>query len=1175
MSLQPVSATVQSTECPSLRRLLLCEVILEEYESLDQPPLDQNELLSIKNEIIEHHRLAETFPESERTIRETDFNSGIVKRLYRLMSKAQLNQAESDAEKNFAQYREAVTKLDNQLSDDQLNRVAARAVVAEIYGHVEELRTKFKSEFIQIKDETERHTKVEEAILRKLSVEAVGDQKKEAQGLKGTGDGRTKVDEGITRKQAERVAAGTMRSALCLSGGGIRSATFNLGILQGLARHGLLEKFDYLSTVSGGGFIGGWLSAWICRRGLQPVMEELKSPPPSPLKVDPDPVEHLRIYSNYLSPQPGLLSADTWTLIASLLRNLLLNWIVFIPVLILALLVPRLWTAIVLRSTHHVHYSLPISLLVGVLSGMWALIYIGLKLPGSSPYDTNPERERYKGGQGQFIRWCLIWLVLSAASLSVFVWTRFRPSREPFGWYYFLLVAVLMVAPGWVIYVIKTIKFKPRGQRSLKMVVGLVLATSLIFLSLTISGYLASYANNSLLPGIAPDKLVYSIFSVPQALLLMLLAGILMTGLTSRFAYDDDQEWWARVGAWVFIVIIAWSLGHILVLYGPLMLLTLGTTVKRIQEVGITKLPWSDVGKIAGTAVGVISGIVTLVGGFSAKTPANAKEGKSAGTAGLLLAFATSLLAPIFLAFIVVLISLGTNWILISRVGQIMSYFSSGGELPTPASSPSLYDWHLLLLEQTSFRLLIVFAVLLIIFIICIGPLISTNAFSLQYLWRNRIIRAYLGASHKHRRPNPFTGFDTYDNLQMYELRQQPAGVEQPPVRLGRPADDITKPPATRKLLHILNLALNLSGGEKLQWQDRRAESFTVSPLHAGSYWLGYRRAFKYGGQEGISLGAAVAISGAFVSPNMGFMMTSPIVRFLMALFNVRFGWWLGNPGSAGDKPNFIEKVLNIPIRLFGNPVDRPFLLDSPSLSVLPFIAEAFGNTDDKSPYVYLSDGGHFENLGLYEMVLRRCRFIVVSDASTDPDYSFQSLALAIRQIRVDLGVPIEIPELSVTLPSQDMKSKYCAIGTVRYSCVDRDPNDLTSNDKDFDGVIIFIKPSLIGAEPRDVVNYWQAKNSFPQEVITDQWFSEAQFESYRALGSYIIDAICDGSRNETNLAAFAAKVRDHNQLDFRAFREQVSYMALQEEFKTHMQQASITSFREKVRRFMETLLRG
>src|SRR5205085_5353303 len=80
------------------------------------------------------------------------------------------------------------------------------------------------------------------------------------------------------------------RSALCLSGGGIRSATFNLGILQGLARYHMLDEFDYLSTVSGGGFIGGWLSAWIKRKGVHEVLEKLRERPPSALAPDPTPV---------------------------------------------------------------------------------------------------------------------------------------------------------------------------------------------------------------------------------------------------------------------------------------------------------------------------------------------------------------------------------------------------------------------------------------------------------------------------------------------------------------------------------------------------------------------------------------------------------------------------------------------------------------------------------------------------------------------------------------------------------------------------------------------------------------------------------------------------------------------------------------------------------------------
>src|SRR6188474_3409678 len=122
------------------------------------------------------------------------------------------------------------------------------------------------------------------------------------------------------------------RAALCISGGGIRSATFGLGILQGLARCGLLEKFHYLSTVSGGGYIGSWLSAWIKNdpNGIRGVVGELKRRPDSTLNPEPQPVRHLREFSNYLAPRTGLTSVDFWTLITTFIRNMFLNWLVLI-----------------------------------------------------------------------------------------------------------------------------------------------------------------------------------------------------------------------------------------------------------------------------------------------------------------------------------------------------------------------------------------------------------------------------------------------------------------------------------------------------------------------------------------------------------------------------------------------------------------------------------------------------------------------------------------------------------------------------------------------------------------------------------------------------------------------------------------------------------------------------
>ena len=136
-------------------------------------------------------------------------------------------------------------------------------------------------------------------------------------------------------------------SGLALSGGGIRSATFALGVLQGLAEKGLLERFHYLSTVSGGGYIGSWLSSWVRRHefGIRGVCSQLSARAPRPLEPEPAPIRHLRAYSNYLTPRLGLLSGDTWALVGTYVRNLLLNWLILLPCLAVLVLLPRLLAA--------------------------------------------------------------------------------------------------------------------------------------------------------------------------------------------------------------------------------------------------------------------------------------------------------------------------------------------------------------------------------------------------------------------------------------------------------------------------------------------------------------------------------------------------------------------------------------------------------------------------------------------------------------------------------------------------------------------------------------------------------------------------------------------------------------------------------------------------------------
>ena len=122
---------------------------------------------------------------------------------------------------------------------------------------------------------------------------------------------------------------------LAFSGGGIRSATFHLGVLQTLAEYGLLKQFDYLSTVSGGGYIGSWLARWIQQEGISKVEQAL----PGGLQEAPE-VNFLRDYSNFLTPRKGLFGADTWAAIATYLRNLLLNQAILISFLGAVLLFP-------------------------------------------------------------------------------------------------------------------------------------------------------------------------------------------------------------------------------------------------------------------------------------------------------------------------------------------------------------------------------------------------------------------------------------------------------------------------------------------------------------------------------------------------------------------------------------------------------------------------------------------------------------------------------------------------------------------------------------------------------------------------------------------------------------------------------------------------------------------
>ncbi len=1001
--------------------------------------------------------------------------------------------------------------------------------------------------------------------------------------------------------KAKRLDASTRRSALCLSGGGIRSATFNLGILQGLARHGLLGQFDYLSTVSGGGFAGGFLTAWMHRAGTKVVLEQLTNPPESPLVTEPHPIDHLRVFGNYLSLRPGMLSADTWTLIATVLRNLLLTWLVFVPFLLIMLMAPRIWLILISGYVQMVNgpqsYLRSAPLWLGIVFG-WITLGFTAHALSKQNSDHPGIASNYKSDESLFLVLCLAPAILSAMCFASY-WAGLNPLSDhaTTTWWDFVKLMIVVVGPPWIFGdalrglqqiapKIKAGVVNPEarkglflrllvaGKRQMRRLLRFGSTLVLIVLSQLIAGGLLYVIASRLMPSFAAHPRLYATFAVPLLLLVLTLACTLIAGFSSGFTKDDDQEWWARFSGWFLIVVLSWIAAHVLVLYGPSLVLTLGYSFQRLWAGEGEFL--KTVAQVGAVLAGIVSGAITLLGGFSPKSPANADKAASASMASKMLEALTSALAPIFLGFLIILLAIATDALLTSWLAAWMM-----GKLPVPfytelSNTGFLSTFpgnHAELVRLTPLSLIVLMSLFIAVVGTLMGLLVNTNTFSLHYMWRNRIIRAYLGASRKLRSPDQFTGFDVNDNIHMHELRPQPPNVVAPQVDRPWTENRPAGVPCPTKLFHVVNAALNLAGGDKLAWQDRKAESLTVSPLHVGSYWLGYRRSVVYGGELGISLGTSVAISGAFVSPNMGYMMTSPIVRFLMTLFNVRFGWWLGNPGAAGDKKDLTEYIVaKVRHLFFGKGSGKPFELKSPLLSIKPIVQEAFGKTNDKAPYVYLSDGGHFENLGLYEMVLRRCRFIVVSDASTDAGYSFDSLAQSIRQIRVDLGIPIEIREMSIIPPAQDLRGKYCAIGKIRYSCVDHKKGSGLHHE-DFDGILIYIKASMIGDEPRDVMNYEQGSKDFPQEIIVDQWFSESQFESYRALGSHIVDAICSDDQHKVTLAAFARKVKEHNRVNFRVFKEQISFAALEAQFKQAMLENTPQGYKNKVKEYLRDLL--
>jgi len=345
--------------------------------------------------------------------------------------------------------------------------------------------------------------------------------------------------------------------------------------------------------------------------------------------------------------------------------------------------------------------------------------------------------------------------------------------------------------------------------------------------------------------------------------------------------------------------------------------------------------------------------------------------------------------------------------------------------------------------------------------VIVLGWTADPNALTLHAFYKARLVRAYLGASNRYRseRLYDITEALAGDDLFLKDLEN---------CRRGAP-------------YHLINTTLNLVGGRDLTTAQRTAANFVLSKYYCGSSRTGYRNTQEYMNGQ-LSLGTAVAISGAAASPNMGSRTPTSALAMLLTLCNVRLGYWAPTPNKAHWR--------------------------SPQARLWPFytLREFLSQTNDLSSYCYLTDGGHFDNTGLYALVERGCRYIVLADCGADPEPCCEDLGEAIRRCRIDFHAEITL-DLNTFKPKAEGSLCHYVVGEILYDethVTHLNWYDTCMHERT--GIIIWIKPSLLKpelatGEPADVRQYGMQNETFPQQTTADQWFDEMQFESYRRLG--------------------------------------------------------------------------
>jgi hypothetical protein len=906
---------------------------------------------------------------------------------------------------------------------------------------------------------------------------------------------------------------------VCSSGGGIRSATFNLGVLQAFAQLGLLPHIDYLSSVSGGGYIHEFLAGWILREpgGRDSVIKQLiPQAEPGCLPRSPEPIKWLVRYASYLTPARGLFTADTWTMVAIWLRNTILNQVPILTGLAAVFFVVHLLALTPIRdlaSTFDFAAEDRFGFLMGLIGvgvgviAVLSLIALGRNLLLQTAISRDelkasrltPLREKGLAANLLTNRLVQLWIIVPwlAASVWLSFWSQFQFVRHP--WLQWIPPAV---ACGMVLALVFLVIYAGGAFEAFLALepdatpLRKTWARTLIFLAGVLAAAVAcafgyGFVQGSWYISVYSSYLAGPMGSVdvidPWRIELVLLPGALLSvpyiaieltlGLLGRDYSETRREWMARMRAWSLLYALTWSGVVGVVLLGPYAVYwLLGKS-----------LPWI----YSAIATFFVAHGATIFAGWSGKADGKPTDKGFLGLKPLDLVAVVA--SPIAILGLLIALSYGVSVAVDALTGVLTAQNAT---------------W-----EQFALADLICAAGTAAVAVL-FGWRIDINEFSMQSFFRNRVTRCYLGATLRDRQPDPFTGFDDRTKVTKKNIREQtipPRVVDLLPEKFNRHEH---RDGEYHGPFPIFCTTLNLTTGEDLATQERKGASFAFTPLYSGysvSWTEGKSGKVSFNGyvptkdyayrQGGIHLDTAVAVSGAALNPNMGYN-SNPALAFLMTFFNVRLGWWITNPRM---KHRWRAKR------------NRP----TPKFPGLWLLQELFGSVNDASRYVNLSDGGHFENMGLYELVRRRCSYIIVCDAEGDATMKFEGMGTAIAKCRSDFGAEIDLDLRPLQLDEKSgYSSAHCVVGTIRYppppppvegeeeakvAPSARECDCMGDAGKDpYTGVIVYMKSSLVGDEPADLLAYKLRHDVFPHDMTGNQWFTETQFESYRRLGHHI-----------------------------------------------------------------------